>query len=68
MFPDRAALYITAIEDRQYKDFKIHCEYVIHISAIIVAQLPKHIQLHSVGDSVYFGALRCNVISKQREL
>lgn len=30
MFPDRAALYIVAIEDRQYKDFKIHCEYVIH--------------------------------------
>uniref|UniRef100_A0A6I8NSB5 type I protein arginine methyltransferase n=1 Tax=Ornithorhynchus anatinus TaxID=9258 RepID=A0A6I8NSB5_ORNAN len=24
MFPDRAALYVTAIEDRQYKDFKIH--------------------------------------------
>ncbi|EHA99819.1 Myb-binding protein 1A [Heterocephalus glaber] len=31
MFPDRAALYVVAIEDRQYKDFKIHCkdgEYV----------------------------------------
>lgn len=26
MFPDRAALYLVAIEDRQYKDFKIHCE------------------------------------------
>ncbi|MEQ2240584.1 Protein arginine N-methyltransferase 8-B [Ilyodon furcidens] len=25
MFPDRAALYVVAIEDRQYKDFKIHC-------------------------------------------
>ncbi|XP_072341017.1 protein arginine N-methyltransferase 8-like isoform X3 [Scyliorhinus torazame] len=24
MFPDRATLYIVAIEDRQYKDFKIH--------------------------------------------
>ncbi|XP_033016476.1 protein arginine N-methyltransferase 8 isoform X1 [Lacerta agilis] len=24
MFPDRAALYVLAIEDRQYKDFKIH--------------------------------------------
>jgi len=24
MFPDRATLYITAIEDRQYKDDKIH--------------------------------------------
>ncbi|XP_048679294.1 protein arginine N-methyltransferase 8 isoform X3 [Caretta caretta] len=24
MFPDRAALYVIAIEDRQYKDFKIH--------------------------------------------
>jgi len=28
MFPDRAALYVVAIEDRQYKDFKIHCEYM----------------------------------------
>jgi protein arginine N-methyltransferase 8 len=27
MFPDRAALYVVAIEDRQYKDFKIHCEF-----------------------------------------
>lgn len=27
MFPDRAALYVVAIEDRQYKDFKIHCEW-----------------------------------------
>ncbi|XP_048862518.1 protein arginine N-methyltransferase 8-B isoform X9 [Brienomyrus brachyistius] len=24
IFPDRAALYVVAIEDRQYKDFKIH--------------------------------------------
>ncbi|XP_034391383.1 protein arginine N-methyltransferase 8-B isoform X1 [Cyclopterus lumpus] len=24
MFPDRASLYVVAIEDRQYKDFKIH--------------------------------------------
>uniref|UniRef100_A0AAY4EGI0 type I protein arginine methyltransferase n=1 Tax=Denticeps clupeoides TaxID=299321 RepID=A0AAY4EGI0_9TELE len=24
MFPDRATLYLVAIEDRQYKDFKIH--------------------------------------------
>lgn len=28
IFPDRATLYITAIEDRQYKDYKIHCECV----------------------------------------
>lgn len=26
MFPDRASLYVVAIEDRQYKDYKIHCE------------------------------------------
>ncbi|NXV55022.1 ANM1 methyltransferase, partial [Molothrus ater] len=26
IFPDRATLYVTAIEDRQYKDYKIHCE------------------------------------------
>lgn len=29
MFPDRAALYVVAIEDRQYKDFKIHCENIL---------------------------------------
>uniref|UniRef100_A0AAY5F0D4 type I protein arginine methyltransferase n=1 Tax=Electrophorus electricus TaxID=8005 RepID=A0AAY5F0D4_ELEEL len=28
IFPDRATLYITAIEDRQYKDYKIHCEFL----------------------------------------
>lgn len=28
MFPDRAALYVVAIEDRQYKDFKIHCKCI----------------------------------------
>lgn len=28
MFPDRASLYVVAIEDRQYKDFKIHCECI----------------------------------------
>lgn len=27
MFPDRASLYVVAIEDRQYKDYKIHCKY-----------------------------------------
>lgn len=26
IFPDRATLYVTAIEDRQYKDEKINCE------------------------------------------
>lgn len=26
MFPDRATLYVTAIEDRQYKEDKINCE------------------------------------------
>ena len=26
LFPDRATLYITAIEDRQYKDDKINCK------------------------------------------
>lgn len=30
MFPDRAALYVVAIEDRQYKDFKIHCKSPLH--------------------------------------
>lgn len=26
MFPDRATLYVTAIEDRQYKEEKINCK------------------------------------------
>ena len=25
IFPDRATLYVTAIEDRSYKDEKINC-------------------------------------------
>ncbi len=28
LFPDRACLYVTAIEDKKYKDEKIHCEYI----------------------------------------
>ena len=31
MFPDRASLYVVAIEDRQYKDFKIHCECSVRV-------------------------------------
>ncbi|KPP60898.1 protein arginine N-methyltransferase 1-like [Scleropages formosus] len=30
IFPDRATLYITAIEDRQYKDYKIHWWENVH--------------------------------------
>jgi len=30
IFPDRATLYVTAIEDRQYKDEKINCKYFIN--------------------------------------
>lgn len=26
IFPDRATLYVAAIEDRQYKDDKINCK------------------------------------------
>lgn len=31
MFPDRASLYVVAIEDRQYKDFKIHCKSSVRV-------------------------------------
>lgn len=31
IFPDRATLYITSIEDRQYKDYKIHCEFSLPV-------------------------------------
>lgn len=31
MFPDRASLYVVAIEDRQYKDFKIHCKFTVRV-------------------------------------
>lgn len=31
MFPDRASLYVVAIEDRQYKDYKIHCKYSVTV-------------------------------------
>uniref|UniRef100_A0A672JV62 type I protein arginine methyltransferase n=1 Tax=Sinocyclocheilus grahami TaxID=75366 RepID=A0A672JV62_SINGR len=38
MFPDRATLYVVAIEDRQYKDFKIHCEKKILLGSITPPQ------------------------------
>lgn len=28
IFPDRATMYVAAIEDRQYKDTKINCKSV----------------------------------------
>lgn len=47
MFPDRAALYVVAIEDRQYKDFKIHCKSplrsLLGFSFVIVLFLFLHI-------------------------
>lgn len=38
IFPDRATLYITAIEDRQYKDYKIHCEFSVPVCFLYVCQ------------------------------
>ncbi len=29
IFPDRATLYVCAIEDRQYKDEKINCTFLL---------------------------------------
>ncbi|CDQ81564.1 unnamed protein product [Oncorhynchus mykiss] len=43
MFPDRAALYVVAIEDRQYKDFKIHCECVWYQNISPALKVPKNI-------------------------
>lgn len=37
MFPDRASLYVVAIEDRQYKDYKIHCEYSWEQASVVIA-------------------------------
>lgn len=39
MFPDRATLYITAIEDRQYKDDKINCKCDFWIEEMILNKL-----------------------------
>lgn len=50
MFPDRATLYVTAIEDRQYKDDKINWwdnVYGFDMSCI------RHVALQ-VGGSVIF--------------
>ncbi len=44
MFPDRATLYVVAIEDRQYKDFKIHCEYLL---ADVDASARTHARTHT---------------------
>lgn len=34
IFPDRATLYVAAIEDRQYKDDKINCKYLTLIKVV----------------------------------
>lgn len=36
MFPDKASLYICAIEDRQYKEEKIFCKFLIIQSTVCV--------------------------------
>ena len=35
IFPDRATLYVCAIEDRQYKDEKINCELEFRPSLVM---------------------------------
>ena len=51
MFPDRAALYVVAIEDRQYKDFKIHCKLLsLSLSLFLslsVARFLTHTHTHT---------------------
>lgn len=34
MFPDRATLYLTAIEDTQYKEDKINCNYDLAFNSL----------------------------------
>ena len=36
MFPDRAVLYVAAIEDGEYKAEKLDCTYCIFISASLL--------------------------------
>ncbi len=42
IFPDRATLYVCAIEDRQYKDEKISCEFYIGLESGHLSVLHKH--------------------------
>lgn len=41
IFPDRASLYVCAIEDRQYKDDKINCKYIFHAVFIYLKTSPS---------------------------
>lgn len=41
IFPDRATLYICAIEDRQYKDEKINCEFCFLFSMFLLVVTKK---------------------------
>ena len=51
IFPDRATLYVTAIEDRQYKDEKINCKYFIKLFFLFAPCLK--ISIHG-GEIVLF--------------
>lgn len=41
IFPDKATMYVAAIEDGEYKDDKIGCEYqIVHISRVCPTNKP----------------------------
>lgn len=40
MFPDRASMYICAIEDREYKDDKINCKFMQKCSKVGAEKKP----------------------------
>lgn len=48
MFPDRASLYVLAIEDRQYKDFKIHCKSITQ-ACLQSNVFPPHVSWEPFG-------------------
>jgi len=53
IFPDRATLYICAIEDRQYKDEKINCEFDCRPFCIILPTVAEdHSELYIYGPCI----------------
>ncbi|CAF98851.1 unnamed protein product [Tetraodon nigroviridis] len=77
MFPDRASLYVVAIEDRQYKDYKIHCEYSVSPNNVLLAHKAQpsylrrtlNLAFRSLCKPLLFlsATLSCTLSTKQAE-
>jgi hypothetical protein len=61
MFPDRCTLFVTAIEDRQYKDEKVRCQTI----PVPDGTKLQHFSYRSTGGMRYT-VLTCRISVKSR--